>query len=503
MPTKPRVCSLDYEYPFDRFQNQTDARGRAVGNPRWRERAAVVCSSHSVFLQTEELVAAQAAGDRRFLLNQRTPMIRPFRSYAEVLVAVCLMVCTVAPRSFGVDVSLVDLIPVDLRTEFVGFESAPGGHGWPSYSEDGVLVEEIDGTGWARGDAPCGFDIDGLRYWVVGHFAAPGYSRFTRESGNDFVNFGIILGTPACNVDQFKYVLRLEGAVVDSGSVERQAGSTYLGFYGGGFDEVLLRGHASSQGYGFFSNQQHWLAMDAVELSDQLGSVPTAFVLNVDATTHGAGPNAKLSHPLSLGAWSLQRVSPTATPGADFFAWTANRDSPAWRTEIGFQVGSQPEVIAGYCCADSPEDAYAQTPPSESFFRFDAQDGDTLKIWVGDEILWDNGGGASFLLEKASTENLAAVASTDPVPGQLRVVPNPALPRSGVDFSVAGSEATVISVYDAGGRLIRALEAGSDRSGESTLHWDGRDGNGVQLPAGIYYARLGNLPQIGRIVIVK
>ena len=48
-----------------------------------------------------------------------------------------------------------------------------------------------------------------------------------------------------------------------------------------------------------------------------------------------------------------------------------------------------------------------------------------------------------------------------------------------------------IDIFDAGGRLMRSLadEPGSAEAAGSMV-WDGRDGSGSPVPAGVYFARL-------------
>ena len=46
----------------------------------------------------------------------------------------------------------------------------------------------------------------------------------------------------------------------------------------------------------------------------------------------------------------------------------------------------------------------------------------------------------------------------------------------------------MLRIHDLNGRLVRSIALGSGRTG--TLWWDGDDGNGRSLSAGIYFATL-------------
>jgi hypothetical protein len=77
-------------------------------------------------------------------------------------------------------------------------------------------------------------------------------------------------------------------------------------------------------------------------------------------------------------------------------------------------------------------------------------------------------------------------------PAGLRVgvTPNPA--RGTLSLSIAAGEAgeQSVDVLDAAGRLVRHLDRTWQAPGTRTLHWDGTDGAGRPLPAGIYLARV-------------
>jgi hypothetical protein len=68
--------------------------------------------------------------------------------------------------------------------------------------------------------------------------------------------------------------------------------------------------------------------------------------------------------------------------------------------------------------------------------------------------------------------------------------PNPFASGTTVRWSLSRSGGVEVRVFDANGREVRTLVAEEMAAGYHTTRWDGRDGSGRQVPAGIYFARL-------------
>jgi hypothetical protein len=78
--------------------------------------------------------------------------------------------------------------------------------------------------------------------------------------------------------------------------------------------------------------------------------------------------------------------------------------------------------------------------------------------------------------------------SRSPAPG--------ATPATGAGPSAGGSSTTEswwLAIYDARGRRVRSLPAGSSSNPTATVRWDGRDARGSRVPPGTYLARLAPL----------
>jgi hypothetical protein len=84
-------------------------------------------------------------------------------------------------------------------------------------------------------------------------------------------------------------------------------------------------------------------------------------------------------------------------------------------------------------------------------------------------------------------------------------VPNPFNPRTRFTLDVASRREVRVGVYDAGGRFVRGLAAGSYGPGRWTLEWDGRDARGLRVSSGVYFVRLesAGLEQVRRIVLAR
>lgn len=90
----------------------------------------------------------------------------------------------------------------------------------------------------------------------------------------------------------------------------------------------------------------------------------------------------------------------------------------------------------------------------------------------------------------------AAVAVHDPNVG-IQVArlgaarPNPA--RAGattITFELQAQEQVDLAIYDAQGRMVRSLVAGTRSTGAHSVEWDGRDASGQKVASGVYYYRI-------------
>ncbi|MDD3643315.1 MAG: FlgD immunoglobulin-like domain containing protein [Candidatus Krumholzibacteria bacterium] len=74
-------------------------------------------------------------------------------------------------------------------------------------------------------------------------------------------------------------------------------------------------------------------------------------------------------------------------------------------------------------------------------------------------------------------------------PLSLAVAPNPFAGSARITLAVASGGPVSLSIYDAAGRLVRRVAAGTFAGGSHLLEWDGRDEAGRSAPPGVYFAR--------------
>ena len=84
--------------------------------------------------------------------------------------------------------------------------------------------------------------------------------------------------------------------------------------------------------------------------------------------------------------------------------------------------------------------------------------------------------------------------------------PNPFNPTTSVGYAVPRTGSVALSVYDASGRLVRTLvDVPSHDAGRHSVSWNGRDENGMEVAAGVYFARLtvDSESATGKMVLLK
>lgn len=185
----------------------------------------------------------------------------------RILVAVCLCVLTARTAVSSPITHLVDFIPDGSRTGFNGFEAIPnngtfftGGAG--PYTEGGIVVQQLN--------ADPGNDIWVTFFSPEGNFGwypnggDSGSTRITRAGGVDFDSVGFLRSTGS-SLGTLFFDLFNNSILVFSGSVPQPANGVpaYLGWSGGGFDEIRIRDDRGGQGNGLNA-----LALDAIEIAD-------------------------------------------------------------------------------------------------------------------------------------------------------------------------------------------------------------------------------------------
>ena len=87
----------------------------------------------------------------------------------------------------------------------------------------------------------------------------------------------------------------------------------------------------------------------------------------------------------------------------------------------------------------------------------------------------------------------------------LSVAPSPSSRNVSILCRLPVATAISLEIFNAAGALVRQLADGERPAGSFSTPWDGRDGNGREMPTGVYFARVvtANGAAIGRAVIAR
>ncbi len=116
----------------------------------------------------------------------------------------------------------------------------------------------------------------------------------------------------------------------------------------------------------------------------------------------------------------------------------------------------------------------------------------------------DDGYAGGYSSEASATPSTGA----PPVAYRTRLfqnTPNPFNPETEIRFELAAPSNVAITVFDAAGRRVRALEAGNRPAGEHAVRWDGRNDAGGPASSGVYFYRMtaGGFDQTRKMVLLK
>ncbi len=81
--------------------------------------------------------------------------------------------------------------------------------------------------------------------------------------------------------------------------------------------------------------------------------------------------------------------------------------------------------------------------------------------------------------------------------------PNPSRLDASIEFTLAETGPVMLTLHDAAGRIVRDLSRPTAPAGPQRVLWDGLDDRGLELPPGIYLARLIAAGREGRLTLVR
>jgi hypothetical protein len=93
----------------------------------------------------------------------------------------------------------------------------------------------------------------------------------------------------------------------------------------------------------------------------------------------------------------------------------------------------------------------------------------------------------------ARWDGIVVDAGEPPAPGRLELAaaePNPFGSRALLTYTLSQAGRARLTVHDVRGRHVAVLADGFAAAGPHRVAWDGRDGQGVAVPPGVYFARL-------------
>ena len=184
-----------------------------------------------------------------------------------IVIAIAALLCTSAHAAPLLHTT--DFIANANRTNLVDFE--PIGNTTTfgaSFTQNGVSVNQVNGdlNGIWTGCGGCWFSNLTLTWYPNG--GDNGWTEITKADASDFSDMGLDLGSgygPGSR--SVLYQLLLNGVSVLSGSIITPAlADGYIGFSGGGFDQIRLRNNFSGGGT-FGDGLQNALAIDNIELA--------------------------------------------------------------------------------------------------------------------------------------------------------------------------------------------------------------------------------------------
>lgn len=114
-----------------------------------------------------------------------------------------------------------------------------------------------------------------------------------------------------------------------------------------------------------------------------------------------------------------------------------------------------------------------------------------LIAWSGD-LAATTGDEHEIFVQAWSDDGITAVEGPPAAAFALHgASPNPFNPTTTIAFDLPATAPVSLRIFDASGRLVRALLTGSPgAAGRNEATWDGRDGSGRHAPSGVYLYRL-------------
>lgn len=168
-----------------------------------------------------------------------------------------------------------DFIPDGQRTNFVSFSA--GTYSNLVFIENGVRIQQVNGQ------AEDGTYFNNYGNWYP-NGGDSGYTKITKNNGTDFVNIGFLVYSGG-GATTGAYRLYQDGVFVTGGTFSIGGYyNFYVGFGGGGFDEIHVRDFYSTapttaNHVNLYNGTLNALGLDSIELSGTAVPEPSTLLL--------------------------------------------------------------------------------------------------------------------------------------------------------------------------------------------------------------------------------
>jgi hypothetical protein len=370
-----------------------------------------------------------------------------------------------------------------------------------SFVDIGAGLTGVYSSSVAWGD----YDNDGdLDILLTGNTGSELISRVYRNDGGSFVD--IVAGLPGVvGVSSAAW-----GDYDNDGDLDilltGQAGSAFISRVyrndGGSFVDIVagLTGVTnSSVAWGDYDNDGDLDILLTGNASGQISGGISRVYRN-DAPT---APNTVPSAPANLSA---QLDGSTLT-----MSWDAATDAETATAGLTYnlRVGTTPggsEISSAHAAPASGLRLVAQSGNAQqnTSWALDAPAGE-IYYWSV-QALDASFAGSAFAAEQVYDTVTSVADLLPPMAFALRQNnPNPFNPRTTIRFEMERPAHALLQVFDVAGRLVTTLVNEERSSGTQEVFWQGRDSNGQQVAAGVYFYRLdtGEFSETTRMALVK
>lgn len=342
-------------------------------------------------------------------------------------------------------------VPVDLY-----YPATAAGAGQP-------VAQPPAGSGFAAIAFGHGFQMPAGAYaWVAGKLAA----------------IGCVVAVPRTGGELFPSHAQFAQDLAFTARTLRDAGADAASpFHGRMGSRTLVMGHSMGGGSSLLA-----------AAGDPSLTAVAAFAA-AETNPSAIAAAAALDRPVLLFAGTLDCVTPPSAHQDPMY-----RALAGWRALVTIDGASHCQFNAYNFLCDLGESCSAgisrQAQQDTSWF--------VLEPWIRWVLLQEPGAGALFQARVSaaagfSCEQAGGPAQVEDAPGhawRLAAWPNPFNPAVAITFDLPVATRARLAIHDARGRRLRILAEGIFATGSHTLRWDGRDGDGHLMPAGLFLARL-------------